>query len=157
MKQNQKKNNNMEIYLKRIARKSTYTIGRLYINGTYFCDTLEPYDRLYFGLPKVWGSTAIPQGRYEILLNNYSPKFGNKEPYKYLCNGCVPLINNVNDFSGVRIHIGNESKDTDGCPLVGENKVVGKVINSKVTFTRLMNEHLNPAKQRKEKVFITIQ
>lgn len=147
----------MEILLKRIARKATYTIGRVYIDGTYFCDSLEPYDRLYFGGSKVAGKTAIPRGRYEVLLNNYSPRFGGREPYRTLCNGCVPLINNVSGFSGVRIHIGNFDSDTDGCPLVGENKVVGQVINSRVTFTRLMERHLNPAKQRKEKVFITIQ
>lgn len=94
----------MEILLKRIARKERYTIGHLYINGKRFCDTLEDHDRLYYGKPKVKGETAIPCGRYEVLLNVYSPRFGAKEPYKSLCGGCVPLINNVPDFNGVRIH-----------------------------------------------------
>jgi len=99
--------NDMELLLKRIARKPTYTIGKLYVNKVYVCGVLEDYDRIYFGGSKVAGKTAIPCGRYEVVLNNYSPKFGNKEPYKSLCGGCVPLIANVPNFSGVRIHCGN--------------------------------------------------
>lgn len=147
----------MEIHLRRIARKPNYTIGKLYINGVYFCDTIEDYDRLYFGKPKVMNKTAIPCGNYEVLLNNYSPKYGNREPYKSLCNGFVPLINNVPNFSGVRIHIGNDENDTSGCVLVGKNKVVGKVVESRATFTQLMNRFLTPARKRGEKVFITIE
>lgn len=97
----------MELLLKRIARKPTYTIGRLYVDNAYVCDVLEDYDRIYFGGSKVAGKTAIPCGRYQVVLNNYSPKFGNKEPYKSLCGGCVPLIANIPNFSGVRIHCGN--------------------------------------------------
>jgi hypothetical protein len=147
----------MELLLKRIARKPTYTIGRLFINKNYFCDVLEDYDRIYFGGSKVAGKTAIPCGRYEVVLNNYSPKFGNKEPYKTLCGGCVPLIANVPNFSGVRIHIGNSEHDTDGCPLVGRNTVVGRITDSKATFVMLMDKYLNPAKKHKEKVFITVK
>lgn len=147
----------MELMLKRIARKPTYTIGRLYVNNIYVCDVLEDYDRIYFGGSKVAGKTAIPCGRYEVVLNNYSPKFGNKEPYKSLCGGCVPLIANVPNFNGVRIHIGNSESDTDGCPLVGKNTIVGKVTDSRATFTMLMNKYLTPARKRNEKVFITIK
>lgn len=99
----------MELVLKRIARKPTYTIGRLYIDNIYVCDVLEDYDRIYFGGSKVAGKTAIPCGRYQVLLNNYSQRFGAKEPYKTVCKGCVPLINNVPNFKGVRIHIGNRA------------------------------------------------
>lgn len=147
----------MELKLKRIARKPTYTIGKLYVNNKYVCDTLEDYDRLYFGKPKVNDETAIPQGRYEVYLNNYSPKFGSREPYKSLCRGCVPLIANVPNFSGVRIHCGNTTKDTSGCPLVGYNKVVGKVIDSQKAFIELVTKYLNPAKMLHEKVYITIE
>jgi hypothetical protein len=149
--------NNMELLLKRIARKPTYTIGKLYVNNVYTCDVLEDYDRIYYGGSKVAGKTAIPCGRYEVVLNNYSPRFGNKEPYKSLCGGCVPLINNVPKFSGVRIHIGNTENDTDGCLLVGKNTVVGRVTDSKVTFAALMNKHLTPARKRNENVYITIK
>lgn len=151
----------MELILERKYRKSTYTIGKLYVvlNGVkkVISDTLEDYDGLYFGKPKIKGKTAIPCGRYEVLLDNYSPRFGNKEPYKTLCGGCVPLINNVPQFAGVRIHCGNTALDTDGCLLVGKNTVVGKVMESKATFTMLMNKYLTPARKRKEKVFITIK
>lgn len=147
----------MELLLKRIARKPTYTIGNLYVNGKKVCDTLEDYDRIHFGGSKIPGKTAIPCGRYEVVLNNYSPKFGSKEPYRSICGGCVPLISNVPNFVGVRIHIGNKESDTDGCPLVGYNKRVGMVIDSRQAFTMLMNKYLTPARNRKEKVYITIK
>lgn len=149
--------NDMELLLKRIARKPTYTIGKLYVNGVYFCDTLEDYDRIYFGGSKVAGKTAIPCGKYQVVLNNYSPRFGMKEPYKTVCGGCVPLINNVPNFAGVRIHIGNTEGDTDGCLLVGKNTVKGKVTESRNTFISLMEKHLTPARKRNEKVYITIK
>ena len=147
----------MELTLKRIARKNDYTIGHLYVDGIFFCDTLEDYDRLYFGGIKEAGKTAIPCGRYQVILNNYSPRFGAKEPYKSLCGGCVPLIANVPRFSGVRIHIGNSASETDGCVLVGKNTVVGRVLESRSTFTTLMNKYLTPARKRKENVYITIK
>lgn len=147
----------MELRLHRIARKREYTIGRLYADSIYVCDTLEDRDRLYFGQSKIKGQTAIPCGRYEVLLNNYSPRFGMKEPYKSLANGCVPLIKDVPGFSGVRIHIGNTPADTDGCPLVGRNTVVGKVMESRATYIRLWKEWLAPARARGEKVWITVE
>ena len=151
----------MELILERKYRKPTYTIGKLYVvsNGVkqVISDTLEDYDRIYFGGSKVAGKTAIPCGRYEVVLNNYSPKFGNKEPYKTVCGGCVPLIANVPNFSGVRIHIGNTEGDTDGCLLVGKNTVKGKVTESRNTFISLMEKHLTPARKRNEKVYITIK
>lgn len=147
----------MELRLHRIARKREYTIGRLYVDNIYVCDTLEDRDRLYFGHGKIKGQTAIPCGRFEVLLNNYSPRFGAKEPYKSLANGCVPLIKDVPGFSGVRIHIGNTAADTDGCPLVGRNTVVGKVMESRATYIRLWKEWLAPARVRGEKVWITVE
>lgn len=147
----------MEVTLKRIARKPTYTIGKMYIDNIYVCDVLEDYDRIYFGGSKVAGKTAIPCGRYEILLNNYSPRFGNKEPYKSVCGGCVPLIKDVPNFKGVRIHIGNCEGDTDGCLLVGKNTAVGRVLESTSTFMMLMKKYFNPARKRGEKVYITVK
>ena len=147
----------MELELMRIARKSEYTIGRLYINGVYFCDTLEDYDRLYFGKKKVAGKTAIPAGRYNVTLNNYSPRFGNKEPYKSLANGCVPLICKVRGFSGVRIHIGNDANDTEGCLLVGLNTKVGMLTKSRETYELLWTKYLAPVQKRHEPCSITIK
>lgn len=147
----------MELLLKRIARKDTYTIGKLYINGAYFCDTCEDRDRFYFGEKKIMHKTAIPCGRYEITQNVVSPKFGKKEPYKSVCGGYLPRLLNVPQFDGVLMHIGNSASDSSGCVLVGKNKIKGMVLNSTSTWTSLMQKHLLPAKQKKEKVYITIQ
>lgn len=123
----------MKITLKRIALKGTYTIGKLYIDGEYFCDTLEDKVRdlnkngvFDNGEKKIYGQTAIPYGTYNVKWT-YSNKFK-----KYM-----PLIENVPSFAGIRIHAGNSSADTQGCILVGENKAVGKVLNSKNTVNKL--------------------
>lgn len=147
----------MEIVLKRMARKEAYTIGRLYVDGMLVCNTLEDRDRLFFGQDKVMHETAIPCGRYSVSLNSYSPKFGNRSFYKETCGGCLPLINNVPGFTGIRIHCGNTVDDTSGCILVGINDKVGRVSNSQATFKTLMDKYLTPARQRREPVYITIQ
>lgn len=134
----------MELTLNRIARKATYTIGHLYIDGKYFCDTIEDKDR---GLSQEYpvtvnknmkrrGVTAIPVGRYRITMDVVSPKFSLKTAYQF-CGGKLPRLINVPAFDGVLIHIGNTANDTEGCILVGENKLVGKVLNSTATFKRL--------------------
>ena len=124
----------MEILLDRICRKETYTIGHFYINNTYFCDTVEDKDRdlnkngkFDNGETKVYGLTAIPNGRYLVKLT-YSPNF----------KRVLPEIINVNSFSGIRIHSGNFASDSLGCVIVGENKVKGGVINSKVYEKKLI-------------------
>ena len=147
----------MELRLERIARKRDYTIGRLYVDGRLFCDVLEDRDRLFFGEGKVPGKTAIPRGRYSVVLNSYSPRFGGKEPYRSLGCGCVPLLTGVPGFSGVRIHVGNKAEDTEGCLLVGKNTVVARVMESRATYTRLMTEVLLPARYRGEKVYINVE
>lgn len=155
----------MEIKIKRIAKRETYTIGKMYIDGVYFCDTLEDKDR---GLKqtmtdaeikkiKVSNETAIPTGKYRLLLNIKSPKFGDRQFYAQTCKGYVPRIDNVPCYSGVLIHCGNTDKDSSGCILVGENKVIGKVINSQKTFTKLMSQYLTPAKNIGVRVNITIE
>ena len=122
----------MEIVVKRIALKPTYTIGKLYIDGEYFCDTLEDTVRdlnkngkFDNGEKKVYGGTAIPYGKYEVKWT-YSHRFK-----KY-----TPQLMNVPSFDGIRIHSGNSSTDTEGCLLLGENKQVGKVLNSKATINK---------------------
>lgn len=153
----------LKLRLERIFSNSTYTIGHLYVNDQYVCDTLEDTDRgLTSATPiadikakKVAGSTAIPLGTYEVLMNVQSPRFIQKIYYKQFCNGFLPRLNNVPGFEGVLIHIGNTHKDTEGCILVGYNRVKGQVINSRVAFEKLMKNHLLPAK--KEGVKITIE
>ena len=147
----------MELRLTRIARKAGYTIGRLYADGIYVCDTLEDRDRLHFGEKKVKGQTAIPAGRYAVVLNSYSPRFGQKEPYRSLAKGCVPLLTGVPGFTGVRIHVGNSATDTEGCVLVGRNTVVGRVMDSRATYVELWKKWLAPSRARKENVYILIE
>lgn len=149
----------MELKLKRIARRDTYTIGHLYIDGEYFCDTIEDKDRgLRQDLPldvnmskKKNKETAIPSGRYLVVLGIKSPRFSQKKAYDF-CGGYLPRLMNVPAFDGVLIHIGNTAKDSAGCILVGQNKAVGKVLNSTETFRRLY-ERLSKARNT---IWITI-
>lgn len=126
----------MILTLKRKYFKEEYTIGDLYINGKWFCNTIEDKDR---GLnnsmelktiqrEKVYGKTAIPTGRYKVSIT-YSPKYKKN----------MPLLENVKGFEGIRIHSGNTEKDSLGCIIVGENKKKGMVINSRVTYNKLMD------------------
>ena len=127
----------MELILERIAKRKTYTIGRLSLSpspspsregsqvpttasesplllegqggGSYFCDTLEPTWRDYeHGAYKVKGRSAIPEGRYAVVIS-WSPKF----------KAWLPILLGVPKFEGIRIHAGNTSEDTEGCILVG--------------------------------------
>ena len=134
----------MELLLKPIARRDSYTIGKLYVDGSYFCDTIEDKDRgLQQQLPlsvnvakKKKGVTAIPVGRYRVTLAIKSPRFSQKRQYA-ACNGYLPRLVNVPAFDGVLIHIGNTANDTEGCILVGKNTQVGKVLESTQTFWKL--------------------
>ena len=155
----------MELILKRIALRSEYTIGKLYVNGEYVCDTIEDTVRdldkdgkFANGEVKIPGKTAIPYGRYEITMKVKSPKYSNFSKYSWAkkYDGYLPRLLNVPHFEGVLIHVGNSALDSEACVLVGENKVVGKVINSVNTFRRLMDDYLVPAKKRNENIVITI-
>lgn len=155
----------MELILKRIALRSEYTIGKLYVNGEYVCDTIEDTVRdldkdgkFANGEVKIPGKTAIPYGRYEITMKVKSPKYSNFSKYSWAkkYDGYLPRLLQVPHFDGVLIHVGNSALDSEACVLVGENKVVGKVINSVNTFRRLMDDYLVPAKKRNEKIVITI-
>ena len=186
----------MEIVLKRIAKKNSYTIGRLYIlkdeevervvhsswmnpqlkrwfehqvdagkltQERYFCDTLEPTWRNLKGVElkpeevngkysrvsgkvarKIPGHTAIPEGTYRVLIT-MSPRFKQWLPY----------LQGVPNFEGIRIHAGNYSEDTQGCILVGENKLKGMVVNSRIWLHRLM-KLMEEAQQKEESIWITI-
>ena len=126
----------MILTLDRKYKLPTYTIGKLYIDGEYFCDTLEDKDR---GLTdsmtvseiskiKIKKETAIPTGTYKVTIT-YSNRFKKN----------MPLINDVKGFEGIRIHSGNTNQDTEGCVLVGFNKVKGNVINSRDTYNKLFS------------------
>lgn len=152
----------MDIVVNRIAKKSDYTIGKLYIDGVYFCDTIEDTDRdLTQDMPiseisrkKIAGKTAIPSGTYNLDMNTISPRFSKISFYKNLCNGRVPRLLNVPGFAGVLIHVGNTAKDSEGCILVGKNKVVGQVVESRDTFKKLYDKLISAHKSGQS---ITIQ
>lgn len=136
----------MKLLLKRIAKKPNYTIGKLFIDNVYFCDTIEDTDRnLEQNMSissiqkiKIKNKTAIPRGTYKVALNVVSPRLSKKEFYiKNSNNGRVPRLINVPGFDGILIHVGNTAEDSSGCILVGKNKEVGKVLDSKETFIKL--------------------
>lgn len=153
----------MKITVKRIAKQSTYTIGKLYVDNKYFCDTLEDTDRgLTSSMPlseiselKKRGITAIPTGTYQITLDVVSPKFSKYKQYNF-CNGKLPRLLNVPGYEGVLIHIGNKPEDTEGCILVGYNTVKGQVTNSTDTFKKLY-ALLLAAKNNNEQITITYE
>lgn len=143
----------MEILVERKYKKENYTIGKLYINGEYFCDTLEDKDR---GLNqdmalaelqelKEYGKTAIPTGRYKIEIT-----------WSNLFKKMLPILIDVPAYRYIRIHSGNTHKDTEGCILLGFNLAVGKVLNSRKTMAEFMSI-LEPIYAAGEEIWITIQ
>lgn len=123
----------MTITLHRKYCKEAYTIGKLYIDGQYFCDACEDTDRgldQSMEVPEILkrkkkNETAIPTGVYTVRFT-YSPRF----------KRLMPQIENVKGFSGVRIHAGNTAKDTEGCILLGRNTIKGGVTQSRAWVTK---------------------
>lgn len=153
----------MKINLKRIYTNNKYTIGHLYVDGTYICDSIEDADR---GLKdsmtleeirakKIKDKTAIPTGNYKVTMNVISPKFSKKKYYKDFCGGRLPRIVGVKGFDGVLIHRGTDENSSSGCLIVGYNKEKGKVLNSKQAFEKLY-KMLDSANRNGEKIDIKI-
>lgn len=153
----------MKLKYDRRWKRAEYTISPLFVNGIRLCEVLEDTDR---GLNsnmsvaeiqrrKIAGRTAIPTGTYKVVLS-VSPKFKNRAWAKKY-GGLVPEIQNVPGYSGIRIHPGTTAQDTDGCPIVGKNTIVGKVTSSQKCFYELMDKYLVPAWSRKEEITITIK
>lgn len=147
----------MKLILKRIAKRKNYTIGKLYLcneskppltgggleGAALLCDTLEPpciemkTDRSIEEVlnDKTWLKSlkpcAIPEGEYRVSMT-YSPRYKTQ----------LPLITGDSCFNslwqGIRIHAGNTAKDTQGCILVGQNKIVGMLINSRLALKKVM-------------------
>ena len=115
----------MKLTLKRLRPDAACTIGRLFVDGTPFCFTLEDYMRPP-GSPKVPGQTAIPAGTYGVIVT-HSPHFDRD----------LPLLVNVPGFEGVRIHPGNVASDTEGCILVGMDKGADSIGRSRLAFDAL--------------------
>ena len=125
----------MKLQLRRLYRKPEYIIGKLYINGEYYCDVVEDRDR---GLTqdmdlaqikkiKVMHETAIPYGTYKVRLS-LSPHF----------KKILPEILNVPGFSGIRMHGGSSASSSSGCLILGKNTIKGGVTNSKYYVNKLI-------------------
>jgi hypothetical protein len=126
----------MKLLLKREPHPD-YTVGKLYINGVYECFTLEDPVRE----TKIHGETAIPYGTYNVIINQ-SARFKRE----------LPLLLNVKNFAGVRIHPGNTVEDTEGCILVGTTRTKnGIVLNSVLAFKSLFK------KMKESKTPITLE
>lgn len=112
----------MKIKVDRIYKGESYTIGKMYLNGEYFCDTLEDAIRPV----KIPNETAIPAGTYKVEVT-YSPRFKRN----------LPLLIDVPNYTGIRIHNGSNKDHTSGCILVGFNTAKGKLTDSRKTSDQL--------------------
>lgn len=114
----------MEITLKRTALNPEFTLGEMFIDGAFFCYTVE--DTVRSGA-KVKGKTAIAYGRYKVIISK-SMRFKKD----------MPLLLDVPNFEGIRIHSGNTAEDSEGCIIVGMAQTLNGVGLSRVAFQRLM-------------------
>lgn len=125
---------------------SDYSGGKLYVNGQYFCDTIEDQDRhLEVGGENAYGKTAIPRGTYQCIVD-FSGRFQRE----------LPKLLDVPQFTGVRIHPGNDSTDTEGCILVGKNQHGNWVSDSRNTFSRLF-ELMEASYDRGEDIEVVVR
>lgn len=145
----------MELTLVRKYFCEEYTIGKLYVDGKYFCDTIEDKVRDLDNEGKVYGKTAIPYGTYRIAMDVVSPRFASHKQYRHI-GGKLPRLLDVPHFDGILIHIGTTAEDSSGCILVGQNLAKGKVLNSTITFNNLYATLLR-AKAKGEEIKITIK
>lgn len=120
----------MFLTVEREPSKNGATLGKLYINGSFFCDTLEDEIREIPGIDvakwKQYGKTAIPSGIYEVTLEP-SQKFGPD----------TMTVNGVHGFDYIRIHAGNSDEDTHGCLLVGVRNSDSTIAQSRLTLSAL--------------------
>ncbi len=134
----------MKMLLKRRYSQSGATLGELFLNGGHECWTLE--DVVSPSGVKVPGKTAIPVGRYRVIID-MSVRF--KRP--------MPHVLNVPNFEGIRIHAGNTSEDTEGCILVGQTIVDSNFIGrSRAAFAALF-EKLSEAQETGEDTWLTME
>jgi hypothetical protein len=141
----------MKLTIKRTITRNSYTLGKLYVDGVYFCDTLEDKDR---GLTqnmsveqiksiKVPGETAIPKGTYRVTLDVVSPKFSKYPFYMQTCVGKLPRLIDVKGYDGVLIHVADGPKRdslVQGCIGVGNLSAEEYLMNGKKVFAELYNK-----------------
>lgn len=134
----------MKLRIERLWPKPNYTVGRLFVDGKFYCNTLEDTVRDLSKEKKVPGKTAIPYGIYKVVFN-WSPKFGRN----------LPRLLNVPAFDGILIHSGNTAEDSAGCILVGKNTAVGRLTESRYTSDKL-NVLIEDAQRKGENITIEI-
>ena len=117
----------VRLKLQRMSCGPVCTIGTMYVDGKQECHTLE--DVVRPNGEKVYGQTAIPTGTYNVVITP-SNRFKRD----------LPLVENVPNFEGIRIHPGNTAKDTEGCILVGAGKTTDMVTHSREAFERLFKK-----------------
>jgi len=127
----------MDLLLQRKTEINNTVFGELFINGSFFCYTLEDKIRDV----KIKHQTCIPQGSYNIIIT-HSTRF--KE--------LLPLLQNVPNFIGIRIHAGNTIEDTSGCILVGSSIEGERLLHSKITVNRLISKLQSALKKEKVKI-----
>jgi hypothetical protein len=133
----------MELLNERVIFEDKYTIGNFYANGNLLSNCLE--DKVRIPFIKIPGETAIPAGRYEVVLD-FSDRF----------KKIMPHILDVPDFDGIRIHGGNTDKDTHGCLLLGSWKEGEDFVEASTGFNFILMDILNRCVDRNEKMWITI-
>lgn len=129
----------MKLKVVREVKTEVSTIGSLFINGDFFCYTLEDKDRglkqsdslLFIQAKKIFGITAIPSGFYKLTVNQ-SPKF----------KRMLPRILDIKGFDGVLLHRGNSANDSLGCILIGYKKGENSIFESTKAETDLVNRLL---------------
>jgi hypothetical protein len=141
----------IKLFVARGTKAKTHTAGRMYWNGELLCYTLEDPVREIKDKPveewKIKGETAIPEGKYRVILTK-SPGF----------KRILPEVLNVPGYTAVRIHAGNQTKDTDGCILVGMDD--GNEVDNWLGHSRkaedLLVAKIQEAINKGEEVWLTI-
>lgn len=154
----------MEILVYRKWKKEEYTVGRLSVDGTLFCNTMEDTDRGLDDGMEMWQiknkkiptRTAIPAGRYIVDMDTVSPRFSKYDFYKRVCDGKLPRLKNVKGFDGILIHCGVDHTNSAGCLLVGYNTTVGKLTDGKEAF-KILYKEMKRAHEEGETIYITIE
>lgn len=151
----------MKILIDRNYKYPKYTVGEVYVNGNFYCYSMEDTDRgLRVDMPmrylkerKVYGATAIPCGSYEVIID-WSPKFKMYLPHVMYRNGEGKLVE-VPGFSGIRLHAGNTAEDTLGCIMFGDWRGSASLVKSK-PYTNNLIDMIRNARSGKEKVILEI-
>lgn len=141
----------MKLTIKRTITRNSYTLGKLYIDGVYFCDTLEDRDRRLtqnmsveqIKSMKVPGETAIPKGTYKVTLDVVSSKFSKYPFYMQTCGGKLPRLIDVKGYEGILIHVADGPKRdslVQGCIGIGNLSAEEYLMNGKKVFIELYNK-----------------